>query len=894
MNNFSNFETDNVDNLLYKDKVTEKPPDKLVEKNENLIVEERKENIEKNLKENNEEEEKNNEKSDDKLLSFGEYTDKIIHESKSYANGDKNENKNEEKKNLESKRSRFRSNFNFASSKCGAQIINSSKRSKHISEILIDNPDTYALFPCIKSKSPPLWFIIQLCEPIRIQSVYLSNMELFSSYVKTFRISVTNHELTSNDGQWSQLEENFTVANGVKSQLFILENLNIASDLYTRYIRVEIIEHHDLSFFCPISTFKVYGVSLVNELSGPSIDDDDSSHNFIDENINNEEEIHFETIFYFITCINSYFEIFVKTLNHIFYNFFDFMFKFSFYFNKSPTLMFIYKGGYKFYFGFLQVFNYLILKVDYLNKFYLYIFNYTHVYDDINNQSIKKNIILNKYKSKISVNSVTSCIYRAIKDIHHTDMCCSLNHVNQDNKRSINYDTNKRMNIDCTVCFYRKKYSLIQHGDIIQNCLDDFCDNFCQVKDSTAIVLYNFSANQIIKPQNYIIITNITNITNTENIKNTINITNTINTINTTNELSKNITIEKVTINGLNETLNKNIPNLSIENETIQTNLSHLNQSYDNNFNETHYNYSDFENIYQKEKDIQNDKHVMNKENITNFETNKEKVIIRDDNPFGYISRIRKNLTVTMNYLNEMSIKFKKSLDEVKKQVSKVSEEKDLKIYNLNKHIQEILNLSNFYNTTLNQIMVEVNILKNATFSKNGLYFNISFFDSIKFLIYLLISNFILKLLYKCSLILLSFIVTYFIPKIISEYIYKFYKKYFYKENKINSSTLLEHYIYDPNFFQTNLNGKDLICEYGNNHLVPFASIKTTNGNINQIHYFSTPKQFTDTSSYPDISISKPNFTNLQNNHCTKSMNIHSNYVKIEDELLYPPLKTHV
>lgn len=68
------------------------------------------------------------------------------------------------------------------------QIIHTSPRVRAAHNLLRRSPDGYMLSPC----KSPTWVVVELCEQILITRIELANLELFSSMIRTIRVSVSD------------------------------------------------------------------------------------------------------------------------------------------------------------------------------------------------------------------------------------------------------------------------------------------------------------------------------------------------------------------------------------------------------------------------------------------------------------------------------------------------------------------------------------------------------------------------------------------------------------------------------------------------------------------------------------------------------------------------------
>ena len=142
---------------------------------------------------------------------------------------------------------------NYASSECGAKVINSNKEAQGSYKILSESQDEYMLNPC----NSKIWFIIELCEAIKLSSIEVANYELFSSTFRNFLIYGSGHYPTRD---W-QLVGNFT-ANDVKQ----VQEFSFSGEVeFRKFIKIEILSHHGSEHFCPFSLVRAFGTSMTDE-----------------------------------------------------------------------------------------------------------------------------------------------------------------------------------------------------------------------------------------------------------------------------------------------------------------------------------------------------------------------------------------------------------------------------------------------------------------------------------------------------------------------------------------------------------------------------------------------------------------------------------------------------
>ena len=134
--------------------------------------------------------------------------------------------------------------------------------------------------PCEKAKEK--FFIVELCETIQPASVELANFELFSSSVKEFRILGSSRYPTV---EWTNLGE--FVAQDTRE----VQSFNIPShNTYTKFLRLELISHYGKEHYCTLSAFRVYGISISDEIDLVEAEGSQSFHQIPVEEVQKVEE----------------------------------------------------------------------------------------------------------------------------------------------------------------------------------------------------------------------------------------------------------------------------------------------------------------------------------------------------------------------------------------------------------------------------------------------------------------------------------------------------------------------------------------------------------------------------------------------------------------------------
>lgn len=160
----------------------------------------------------------------------------------------------------------------------------------------------------LNSCSNRIWFVIELCEPVRITEIEVANFELFSNVPRQFRVYASERYLASSPtSNWQQkyLIGQFEAANSRSVQKFSIKDVktnnngadssngtpangntnNIADQtsnststneqpasnrqtailMYAKYVRFEMMSHYGNEHYCPLSLVRIFGTSISDE-----------------------------------------------------------------------------------------------------------------------------------------------------------------------------------------------------------------------------------------------------------------------------------------------------------------------------------------------------------------------------------------------------------------------------------------------------------------------------------------------------------------------------------------------------------------------------------------------------------------------------------------------------
>nr|XP_045609726.1 uncharacterized protein LOC123765258 isoform X2 [Procambarus clarkii]XP_045609727.1 uncharacterized protein LOC123765258 isoform X2 [Procambarus clarkii] len=161
---------------------------------------------------------------------------------------------------------------NYASPDCGSKLMLANPEASHSSKVIQSNKDEYMLNKC----RDKIWFIIELCESIRPQKFDIANFELFSNLPKDIQVS-GSHRYPTRD--WTNLSRTVGQEGNRGVQSFPID-----TEDFFKYIKVEVLSHYGSEFFCPLSLFRIYGLSEfeVIDTIEDSTDHDESEEAFGD------------------------------------------------------------------------------------------------------------------------------------------------------------------------------------------------------------------------------------------------------------------------------------------------------------------------------------------------------------------------------------------------------------------------------------------------------------------------------------------------------------------------------------------------------------------------------------------------------------------------------------
>lgn len=152
---------------------------------------------------------------------------------------------------MDKKPPRSKHTKNYAAFEC-AKVLEANPEAKKAIHIISDHVDEYMLNPC----KAQIWFVIELCDAIQATHIEIANYELFSSTPKEFTVYFSD---TFPASDWKVVGK-FTATDSRELQAFDLNQVG-----FGKFVRVEMHSHYGNEHYCPISTVKVYGASMLED-----------------------------------------------------------------------------------------------------------------------------------------------------------------------------------------------------------------------------------------------------------------------------------------------------------------------------------------------------------------------------------------------------------------------------------------------------------------------------------------------------------------------------------------------------------------------------------------------------------------------------------------------------
>eukprot|EP01083_Nonionella_stella_P117912 351827_1 len=154
----------------------------------------------------------------------------------------------------EEKSADFSSRFNFASQDAGAVVLETGPETKGAPTILTGNDDRYMIISCNEDRK---WFVIQLSEEIKVDTIVLSNLEHYSSNFRKFQLLGSTKYPTEH---WTLLGT-FDAKDDRERQAFRLKK-----PTFSRFLRINLLTHYGTEFYCTLTHFQAHGLTLMETL----------------------------------------------------------------------------------------------------------------------------------------------------------------------------------------------------------------------------------------------------------------------------------------------------------------------------------------------------------------------------------------------------------------------------------------------------------------------------------------------------------------------------------------------------------------------------------------------------------------------------------------------------
>lgn len=147
--------------------------------------------------------------------------------------------------------------FNYASIDCAARILAINPGAKSATSVLTDKKDDYLLNLCSFSQK---FLVLELCQDIKLEYLVIANYELFSSNMKEFTVSILKKYPPTPSSGWKSLGT-FHAENTKEDQIFSLPK----PVTFAKFIKIEFISHYGNEYYCPLSSIKAYGKTMMDE-----------------------------------------------------------------------------------------------------------------------------------------------------------------------------------------------------------------------------------------------------------------------------------------------------------------------------------------------------------------------------------------------------------------------------------------------------------------------------------------------------------------------------------------------------------------------------------------------------------------------------------------------------
>jgi hypothetical protein len=150
--------------------------------------------------------------------------------------------------------------MNFASSLLGAKVLEKNPGSMGARNLLNDDRDKCLLNVC--NKNQPHYVVFELSQEILLDSIVIANYEYYASGLKNFRLyGSRSYPCRDPSCNWKWIGD-FQLNNTRHSQS-VFPN----SKPYVQFLRIEFLSYYGNEFYCTLSTFRVHGSTLLEDLN---------------------------------------------------------------------------------------------------------------------------------------------------------------------------------------------------------------------------------------------------------------------------------------------------------------------------------------------------------------------------------------------------------------------------------------------------------------------------------------------------------------------------------------------------------------------------------------------------------------------------------------------------
>ncbi|KAJ1721421.1 hypothetical protein LPJ53_004051 [Coemansia erecta] len=158
--------------------------------------------------------------------------------------------------------------FNYASSDCAAVVLKANREARGMTAILNSKKDQYMLNECSAESK---FVVVELCDDILIDTLVMGNYEFFSSTFKDAMVYVSDRYPPKNN-TWTLLGH-FQARNTRDAQVFPV----VDPKIWARYIKVDFVNHYGNEFYCPLTVFKVYGATQMEQYRKEEEEEDEET-----------------------------------------------------------------------------------------------------------------------------------------------------------------------------------------------------------------------------------------------------------------------------------------------------------------------------------------------------------------------------------------------------------------------------------------------------------------------------------------------------------------------------------------------------------------------------------------------------------------------------------------